>query len=394
MAIENANFETVSEADLQELITGQKPEGLYIEYKRETYGRTDSNKREALKDVSAFANAHGGHIIVGIEEDNGLPASLSGITDIDVDAEILRLDSIFRTGIEPRILGLKIRPILLENGNNAIVIRVPYSWNRPHRVSYQGYNKYHIRNSGGVHEANVEELRELFTLSSGALESARNFRNERLNFIVNNGGARPLVDGGRLILHIVPLSAFASSDSIDLEAVHDNQFSFRPIGSRGFTPHFNFDGYIIERGGDQNHGYTQVFRNGIIEATFSGVVREHEGSNIIPGVAIERYIFEVLSMYINGLNNVGVSPPLIIMFTLEGVHGARYIVSNNIFFEDSQTIDRDILHLPECILNDFGEDVDYHRTVKPAFDALWNATGRSEARFFNADGLWVGEQTR
>ena len=57
MALEKADFEAISEADLKELIIGEVPEGLRIEYKRELYGPTGDEKREALKDVSAFANA-------------------------------------------------------------------------------------------------------------------------------------------------------------------------------------------------------------------------------------------------------------------------------------------------------------------------------------------------
>ena len=49
MPIDNSDFESLTEADLNELITGQVPESLYIEYKRETYGASDADKREALK---------------------------------------------------------------------------------------------------------------------------------------------------------------------------------------------------------------------------------------------------------------------------------------------------------------------------------------------------------
>ena len=113
MPIDNSDFESLTEADLNELITGQVPEGLYIEYKRETYGTSDADKREALKDISAFSNAHGGHLIIGITEDNGIPISLDGINNIDADTEILRLEQMVRTGIEPRVTGIKTRAITL-----------------------------------------------------------------------------------------------------------------------------------------------------------------------------------------------------------------------------------------------------------------------------------------
>jgi len=59
MPIERLDFDNMSEADLAELVATQVPEGLRIEYKRELYGNRDEDKREALKDISAFANAFG-----------------------------------------------------------------------------------------------------------------------------------------------------------------------------------------------------------------------------------------------------------------------------------------------------------------------------------------------
>ena len=59
MSIDRGDFDAVSEPDLQELVMAAAPEGLRIEYKREAYGNTDSEKREFLKDVSALANSQG-----------------------------------------------------------------------------------------------------------------------------------------------------------------------------------------------------------------------------------------------------------------------------------------------------------------------------------------------
>ncbi len=75
MALERLDFENINEADLTELLTAQVPEGLRIEYKQALYGNSDADRKELLKDVSAFANAQGGHLIIGVEENGGLPQS-------------------------------------------------------------------------------------------------------------------------------------------------------------------------------------------------------------------------------------------------------------------------------------------------------------------------------
>jgi hypothetical protein len=395
VSIDRADYDSLTEQDLQELVSGQVPEGLRLDYKLTAYGNSDSDKREALKDLSALANTHGGHLVLGVEENAGVATALVGITGLDPDAEILRMEQIARTGLEPRISGLRMKAVPLASGNQVLVIRVPKSWNPPHRVVAQGSNRFYVRHSAGVHEPSVEELRTLFTQSASALEQARQFRDQRLRFIRDGRGDRPLVGGGRLIVHIIPVAAFSGVIHVDVEQIHARHQAFRPIGSTlGMTPRFNYFGFINERGGEENHGYTQVFRNGSLEATMAGIVRVHDGRRLIPGLAIERYLFEVLSLYVIGLRDISVPPPLILMFTLEGVQGVAYVVRQNPWEDYEPPLPEDILALPECILEDYGTEVDHHRAVRPAFDALWNAIGFARSQFFNGEGRWIGDGRR
>ena len=172
--------------------------------------------------------------------------------------------------------------------------------------------------------------------------------------------------------------------------VHSNHHNFRPIGATGYGARFNFEGVIVERGGERNYGYTQVFRNGSLETTKANIVREHEGSTGIPGHSIEKEVFGILPLHIEGLHQIGVPTPLIIMISLEGVGGAFYRVQPNLFHEDDLPIDRPDLFLPECILGDYGSELDYHRAVRPAFDTLWNVVGHPHDRYFNEEGRWDG----
>jgi hypothetical protein len=393
VSIEKADFDSIEEKDLQELVDAQVPEGLRIDFKLTNYGKSDSDKRELLKDVSALANSHGGHLIIGIEETGGVATSVFGV-DIDADAEMLRMEQILRNAIEPPISGIRMRSIPLAVGRRVLILRIPRSWNPPHRVTAQGTNRFYIRHSAGVHEPSVEELRALFSQSATALEKARQFRDNRISVVAIGEGQRPLVDGGRLFIHIVPTAAFSGMVHLDLEKIHEMHSAFWPLGSSGMTPRFNFHGFVNERGGDQNHGYTQIFRNGALEATKAGIVGGRDGRLLIPGLALERDIFERLSPYINGLRDIGVPPPLIIMFTFEGVKGAKYAVMENPWGEDQPPLPDDVLFLPECLLEDYGTPLEYHKAVRPAFDALWNAIGYSKSQYFNEDGLWVGKQRR
>jgi hypothetical protein len=392
MTIERGEFDALSLADLEELAAAQVPEGLRLEYKRGVYGNSDGDKREFLKDVTAFANSHGGQLILGIEERNAIATQIIGVECSDTDAEILRMEQMLRSGIEPPISGVRIKAILVDSNRNVFVLRIPRSWHPPHRVVAKKSNRFYVRHSAGVHEPSIEELRALFNQSSTALEQARHFRDERIAALCAGEGNRPLVSGGRLFLHILPTAASSGMVNLDIEEVYTKRMAFHPIGSMSMSPRFNYHGFINERGGDQNHGYTQIFRNGCLEATMGGIVRENNGRRGIAGASMEGYIFEVFSPYIYGLRDIGVPPPLIVMFTLEGVGGAHYYVRRNLYGEYGPPLPDHILRLPEGFLEDYGDDVDHHRAVRPAFDALWNAIGYAGSQFFNAEGLWVGAQ--
>lgn len=391
MTIDRGQFEAITIEDLKELIAAQVPEGLRIEYKRELYGNSDGDKREFLKDVTALANSHGGHLLLGIEESGGSATRISGVECQDADSEILRMEQMLRGGVEPTISGIRIKAISLAKNRSVFILRVPRSWHPPHRVVAKGSNRFFVRHSAGVHEPSVEELRALFTQSSTALEQARRFRDERLAIVCAGEGNRPLVAGGRLFLHIFPAAAASGMVNLDIKEAHAKHMAFRPFGSTGMSPRFNYHGFINERGGGENQGYTQIFRNGCLEAAMGGVVREREGGRGIPGLALEEYVFEVLSPYLCGLRDVGVPPPLILMFSLEGVGGARYHVRRNTWGDYEAPLPDETMRLPEGFLEDYGDDVDHHRAARPAFDALWNAIGYSASQFFSEDGRWVGD---
>ncbi len=391
MPIERINFDDVTETDLQELLDGEVQEGIRIEYKRDAYGRSDKDKREAMKDVSAFLNLHGGHLIIGIEEAERIAKTILGLSSAEAEKEIEWLTNLINTGIEPRI-NVPIRSIPLKNGNYVVVLRIPASWNPPHRVKTGGWNKFWIRNSNGVHEASMQELRDLFTLSSGFLERVRNFRESRIEIIESRVGRNPFVTShGQLFLHIVPFSAFSSINYVNLEKAFELSTEFMPIGTTDRSPGYNFEGFINKgfinnRISREHLGYTQIFREGILEATKGYIFQTHPDTKkkVIPGRVFEKQILNAISRYINGLKQLDVLPPLVVAITIRGVQGVNYKLGEY----DENIIDRPILDLPECILEEYGAYEDYDKKVKPAFDALWNAAGFPEAKSFDENGVW------
>ena len=86
------------------------------------YGRNDPEKKETLTDASSFANTIGGDLIIGMDEANGIPTAIPGVSIANVDADKLRLDEIIRRGIEPRI-DFPIHTIDTGTGTTVFIIR-------------------------------------------------------------------------------------------------------------------------------------------------------------------------------------------------------------------------------------------------------------------------------
>jgi predicted HTH transcriptional regulator len=85
--------------EIESLLEARCSEGPRLEYKRELPGSTDNEKKEFLADVVAMANAGGGSILFGIEEEEGSAVDIVGVSASEESSQ--RLGNLIRDGIEP-----------------------------------------------------------------------------------------------------------------------------------------------------------------------------------------------------------------------------------------------------------------------------------------------------
>lgn len=387
----NKPLESIDQGDLQELIDNQVPEGKTIEYKEVLPGNSDGDKKEFLADVSSFANATGGDLIFGVNEDAGLPIELCGLQISDVDAEILRLESIIQTGIAPRLFRMvEVHPVMLSSKQLScvIIIRIRKSWSAPHMVIFKNDSKFFTRNSRGKYQLEVFELRTAFALSETSADRIRNFRAERLSMIVAEEGAMSLDENApKIILHLVPLGAFDPAAKFDLFLLNDPDqiYLLEPLRlySGGYQfPHFNFDGLLSNLQGT----YTQVFRNGIIEAVDNTILGASRELRVTSGHIYERRLLEAINRYLAAQKQLGVEPPIFIMISLLEVKGfkIRFDGLENRIFEEDHLIDRAKLILPEIMIDNF--DNKLTEVMRPAFDTIANAAGWARSMDYDENG--------
>ena len=389
MSLEKS-FDEINEADIRELIDNGTPERKNIEYKESLPDNKYDSKKEFLADVSSFANTVGGHILYGVKEENGIPIELPGVTNSDLDSEILRLENLLRDNIQPRIQGISIRRVNAESGKPILIIRVPQSWSKPHVVNFQGHWRFYARNSAGKYPLDVIELKSAFLATTALGERIRNFHFDRLSKISSDDMPVQLTGKARVVFHLIPYSAFEAGPTISFASNENDIWSIPLIYSSVSRYRHNVDGLIVynEKGNSSSEAYTQVFRNGIVESVSASLFHSSSEDSYIPSVIFERDLIATFEACITLYKKHSISMPAVLIVSLAGVRGYKLAVSQQLdhWHDNVNRIDRDLLLLPEIIVEDYA--VNSANILKPIFDAMWNSAGWDKSYGYDDSGEW------
>ena len=382
----------IDEAFVQGLVDRKQPENKHFEFKQQLNIKTDRQKQRFLAHASAFANTGGGFLIYGIKQGNdqlkGKASEIHDVSCTENDDDLrLTLEDLIRKGISAGLVDTEIEIISMDSEKRVLVIHVPESQAIPHRVTHSGLNKIYKRNSGGIYEPDVEELRQMFASSKqrrNPVEWIRRFREKRVDEILKGAFPFELQRGPKYIMHVVPFSAASTSQQFDLSALTDH------MGTRF---EHSYDGIFTET--HQDH-YFQVFRDGSMEFVqdHSLKITESEYISVLYEVSV-RIIS--LPKILNWQLMLGVLPPCFVMFSLLNVHGRRMAVQEmkSLGFpliDDSYVpghpINREHLLIPEVRIETLEPDID--ALLRPTFDRVWQATGISRSKFYDKNGTWIG----
>jgi hypothetical protein len=391
------DFDAITKADIEALVANAVAEGRAIEYKQQLPGGTDDDKKEFFADVSSFANAAGGDLIFGVADKRdangkptGIPEKADGLAGVNVDEQIRRLDDMLRSGIEPRIPGCRIRSVEGFASGPVLVIRIPKSWAAPHMITFKNLSRFFSRTSAGKYQLDVGEIRSAFTASGDLRAKITAFRTERLGKIVANEAAIDLSPTPKIVLHLVPLSILNPANQIGFALLENDPNLGAPIQNSSYNNRHNLDGFLsynMSRTGGASPGYTQVFRSGAFEAVDAELLNNRDGSKLVASTHVEQKILQTTARYFKTAKQLGVPLPLIAIMTMLGVKGYGIATGSTWHnFRPTHTIDRDVLLLPDVLLEDYNTPADV--ALKPIFDALWQAGGFNGCQHYNSEGRW------
>lgn len=380
------DFEQIDLKDIETLIKNQVAEGLSLDYKVQNYDRTNGGKKELLKDITAFANSSGGDLIIGVGDDKYNQASfIKGIETTNIAEEVNRIEQIIYNGTEPKLNTFKVKYIKLNNYTNRyiIIIRVEQSPLFPHMISFQRTNKFYIRKSDKNILLDAYELRNIFLKSENIFENIKNENKKRITKIYSGESVVPINDLiPKILINFIPYSAVNSNKNV---------LNFKNIKLNFPEQRINFDGVLAYKTNQNGiESYCQLYRNGILEfvsttnkvfCSMKNPFSEKDGEvNVILANknGFESYIVGKCEYFFNILKSLNVELPIYVFVSLLDVKGYRIYYRVGDVVKLTNSVDRDVLELPEVELK--YNNVDLKKVLKGVVDLIWNACGEEGGR--------------
>lgn len=361
-------------------------EGFQVDFKRDLPGTNDKSKDEFLKDVCAMANAEGGDLVYGLDESNGHAHTLCPISSERSDDALRRLGQMLDSSIEPRIVGVQLRSYPVDVGY-VLVVRVPASFDGPHRYWVNNKHRFVVRNNTHTHDMGYDQLRGAFGRTETLMQRARTFIGERVAERYKNA------KGACYVVHLVPISGIAGRINLDIASLHKAHELFLIDKERlAWTRRANRNGLVLfDSGADTPDHFTQVFRNGCFEVMREGAY-DVGGTRSVVGRWASDVLLDVVATYGAAARATGIAGPGLLSLNLIQAHGTVLATSDRRF---TNTALEDLsVPIDPVELADVSHVADAHLVIKPIMDVLFQSYGVPSCEFYDANGTWVGERRR
>jgi predicted HTH transcriptional regulator len=169
MPITGKHIREITATDVLELVLNQTREDAFLEFKEVLFRadytpeKLDQAKDDFARDVVAFANAQGGHIVVGIKENEGHASELKPMDQHNA----ARLAAIARDTAIQRVrpnayMEVNELPTDAERGQWVVVAFIPESGNKPHMWAFGGRMDFVIRDNDRKRPMSYDEIKEMF----------------------------------------------------------------------------------------------------------------------------------------------------------------------------------------------------------------------------------------
>lgn len=384
------SLDDLSEELLVRAISNGLYEGQSLDFKRECYGKSDSEKRNLLRDVVSMTNGGGGMILIGIDEDpkeEGRAASVTPIHDADTEAE--RLYATCLSGIEDHIPGIAIRSIPV-SGGFVIALRCPRSFRGPHMVKFKEENRFWIRHGKTNQRMTVREIRDAFGQSKSYEANIRSWAEKRRTSLRNRKG--------EVLLHIAVAPYGPLNDVVDINDPYVRALLKKPpmiepylAGTEEVRPTLSG---LTAKGvfAKTNRWEIQLSRSGVVSLVALLPPYTEEARNIGFCVTIQSLVKYAVSLALVAsalFKHLGLTGSFVLFLDLfvntdsdqfEQLHHSLRGYFKAIDPESS-FVTREVI-VPESVVESLDRP---HQVFHVTMDKLWNSFGEDQCPYFDAN---------
>ena len=418
--LDGVPLDKIDERLLRAMLDADIQESRTLDYKSQLNVKTRDEIVEFARDVAAFANTQGGHLVFGVD-DTLAPAVLVGVEIKNVDHRIIDLTNIARDRIAPKIFDLEMRAVRVLTNRYVLIVRVPASRARPHMAKGKDSRYFDERGVRNKEPMEITTIRDQFLSGEVQAERIRAFREKRLRILNGEESTLtapdvPRLDGeGRLFIHVVPLGTFGQRNAIPIDEMRRKFETWLPS-----QPHWikdspsrrddeatsvlekpNLEGLLVMRSllrdswPETNQilcsETVQVFRDGVVEIGAGGL--KHERRQTFDLRKLDGRILLTLNPVITRLGEAGLSGEFAVFVSLCGLYGSKPTgIEDHIHAMDrrlTHPMDRHELLLPEVVVEAPDCLNDWQHPMRPLLDTLWQALGFARCERFDKDGRWI-----
>jgi hypothetical protein len=338
--------------------------------------------------VCAFANSGGGDIIIGVAEErnSGLPTGYPdpnaplGVSVPNCEHLLLSYESQVLDCIDERLLiGLRAIPF---DDRQIIILRIPNSLGKPHRVFYEGKTYFQARRERQRKELNVREIKELVMKTAS--------QSERAEAIVVAEIEHVEVPEKAPVLVAALLPIFATNFSVDLQ---DRRIIdlFACLNVRGYDPYranvrYNLAGLWKE---PVRNSSLSLSHRGLLtlQAALPSNFNEMAGAVSFRPVVIDRMIQRL----VNGARALyavtGLGAPALLGISLSS--RLNYLPQYS-EWEDFDVYKAHNHRFPILTLSELGPGSE--PLIKPLYDHIHQVFGQPGSPSFDQEGQWIQQK--
>lgn len=387
-------------------------EGPRLDYKRELHLRTKGERLEAAKDASGLANADGGLLIYGVQEEElsdgqRVPVGATPLADAGLQAQ---LEDVLFSSVAPR---LNVATHLLEapEGGFFLLVRLQSHMGIPHMVDAYDQNRYFIRAGLATRRMEAHEVERAFRDANRGLAEVDVLVSD-LPLVPRIGRSRTreldsAIGGepaGIPWTSVVVAAVDAPRPLLPMRNPSQLDFPINPVDGLLGDPHyvrgplFAIDslGYLDEqthRATDLLHRRTRLYRDGVFEWGFRYFSRGG-GARLFSRSVINN-VHDALRYFARVFTEAPYFGRLRVWIRLDNADAAEFAVEDELVF----AVALDAPRTPSIEDVEYVEDTNVEQllndpmtTVHAAMDLLWQAFGFNRCLLFTDEGRFLSAQ--